>query len=139
MAQMFDIIVENAVLNAKSTILEEAAGTPAGERYVYIIESAGEVVKKAKDFVVRNKGKLAALAALGTAGAVAHSQGYLAKPAEAAADVAEKVGLDGVADKLDDYARDQRIKGGNASVADYVSAGADNVKDAVSNVLNKLH
>ncbi|HID42148.1 MAG TPA: hypothetical protein EYP33_08370, partial [Pyrodictium sp.] len=69
MAKLFDIIVENAVLSAKSTILEEAAGTPTGERYVYIVESAGEVIKKAKDFVVNNKGKLAALAALGAAGA----------------------------------------------------------------------
>jgi len=62
MASMFDIITENAVLSAKTAILEEAAGTQTGERYVYIIESAGDTLKKAKDFVVNNKGKLAALA-----------------------------------------------------------------------------
>jgi len=62
MASMFDIITENAVLSAKTAILEEAAGTQTGERYVYIIEAAGDTLKKAKDFVVNNKGKLAALA-----------------------------------------------------------------------------
>jgi len=62
MASMFDIITENAILSAKTAILEEAAGTQTGERYVYIIESAGDTLKKAKDFVVNNKGKLAALA-----------------------------------------------------------------------------
>ena len=90
MAQIFDIVVENAVLSAKSTILEEAAGTPAGERYVYIVEAAGDTLKKAKEFVVKNKGKLAALAglaALGGAGVYAYNKGMFA---DAAAGVAEK-------------------------------------------------
>jgi len=120
MAQMFDIIVENAVLNAKSTILEEAAGTPAGERYVYIVEAAGDVIKKAKDFVVKNKGKLAALAALGAAGAYAHSQGHFAKPAQAAADALSK------------YARDQRLTKGEGTVWDVISKGYDDARDAIS-------
>lgn len=80
MAQIFDIVVENAVLSAKSTILEEAAGTPAGDRYVYIVEAAGDTLKKAKEFVVKNKGKLAALAglaALGGGAYLAHKNGML--------------------------------------------------------------
>ena len=136
MAKMFDIVVENVVLNAKSTILEEAAGTPAGDRYVYIVESAGDVIKKAKEFVVKNKGKLAALAALGAGGAVAHNQGWLAKPAQLGADVADKLGLDNVADKLGDYARDQRITAGDASVGDYVGKGLDNVGNFVKGIFN---
>ena len=77
MADMFDVITENVVLNAKATVLEEAAGTHEGERYVYIVEAAGDTLKKAKDFVVNNKGKLAALAgAAALAGGAAYMHGH---------------------------------------------------------------
>ena len=77
MADMFDVITENVVLNAKATVLEEAAGTHEGERYVYIVEAAGDTLKKAKDFVVNNKGKLAALAGAATlAGGAAYMHGH---------------------------------------------------------------
>ena len=88
MADKFDIIVENAVLQAKTTILEEAAGTQAGQRYVYIVEAAGDTIKKAKDFVKNNKGKLAALAGVaalagGAAYAYKHHQDALEAQKEA--------------------------------------------------------
>ena len=109
MEKMFDIVTENAVLGAKSTILEEAAGTPAGGRYVYIVESAGEVIKKAKDFVVRNKGKLALLAgagALAGAGYYAHKEGKFADAAQS------------VSDAAGGYARDQRGNAGTETWRD---------------------
>ena len=89
------------------------------------------VVEKAKKFIVNNKGKLAALAAVGAGGAIAHHQGWLGKPAELLAKGAEAVGLDNVADKLEDYARDQRIAAGDASIGDYISKGFDWFKNHI--------
>ena len=114
MANMFEIIVENAILQAKTTILEEAAGTQTAERYVYIVEAAGDTLKKAKDFVVKNKGKLAALAgaaALAGGAYYAHQHGMLGGAADKMADLAKKAGAEDAANKLKTYANTQDVKG----------------------------
>ena len=129
MAKMFDIIVENAILNAKTAILEEAAGTTTGERYIYIVESAGDTLKKAKNFVVNNKGKLAALAgtaALAGAGAYAYDKHEHAVEAERAREnkeANEALKNDPVeavknANFKDANATDEKIKKGPGSLLD---------------------
>ena len=126
MAQLFDIVVENAVLSAKSTILEEAAGTPAGDRYVYIVEAAGDTLKKAKEFVVKNKGKLAALAglaALGGAGAYAYNKGMFADAATSVAEKAREIAAD-------QQARQEEIAGENLGKAmDNINKGGSNTNE----------
>ena len=97
------------------------------------------VIKKAKDFVVKNKGKLAALAALGAvgaAGAYAHSKGYLAKPAETVADGLEKVGLKDAAKKANEYADEQKLKRGNEIVNAVKQKGKDIVNATKQNLDN---
>jgi len=66
--EKFDLILESQFYKAKNVVLEEAADAETSQRYNIVLTEAAGALQKTKDFVVKNKGKLAALAAAGLAG-----------------------------------------------------------------------